>query len=85
MQLEAPRHPLGEQIEVAGETHHIKDIKRVYEGIGLPITSAGATIDEIECVLVPEPWNPHDSNAVAVAVGTNHVGYLPGEMAENYA
>jgi hypothetical protein len=35
--------------------------------------------------LVPEPWNPHDSNAVAVAAGTNHVGYLPSEMAEIYA
>jgi hypothetical protein len=85
MQLEAPRHPLEEQIEVAGETYHVKGIKRVYKEIGLPITSSGANIDNIECVLVPEPWNPHDSNAVAVAAGTNHVGYLPSEMAEIYA
>jgi len=85
MQLEAPRHPLEEQIEVSGETYHVKNIKRVYAEIGKPITSAGATIDEIQCVLVPEPWNPHDSNAVVVAVGTNHVGYIPAEIAEDYA
>ena len=53
--------------------------------MGMPITSAGATIDEIQCVLVPEPWNPHDSNAVAVAVGSHHVGYIPADMAEDYS
>jgi hypothetical protein len=34
---------------------------------------------------VPEPWNPHDSNAVAVVVGDQHVGYLPAELAADYA
>ncbi len=29
IELEAPRHPLEEQIEVAGETYHVKGIKRV--------------------------------------------------------
>jgi hypothetical protein len=85
MQLEAPRHPLEEQIEVAGETYHVKGIKRVYAEVGMPITSAGATIDDVQCVLVPEPWNPHDANAVAVVVGTHHVGYVPADMAEAYA
>jgi hypothetical protein len=50
MQLEGPRHPLEEQIEVAGETYHVKGIKRVYKEIGLPITSSGANIENIECV-----------------------------------
>lgn len=85
MQLEAPRHPLEEQIEVAGETFHVKGIKRVYAELGMPITAAGATIDQVQCVLVPEPWNPHDANAVAVAVGSHHVGYIPADMAEDYS
>jgi hypothetical protein len=85
MQLESPRHPLEEQIEVAGETFHVKGIKRVYAEMGMPITAAGATIDEVQCVLVPEPWNPHDANAVAVAIGSHHVGYIPAEMAEDYS
>ena len=84
-QLEAPRHPLDEQVEVAGETFHVKGIKRVYAEMGMPITSAGATIDEVQCVLVPEPWNPHDSNAVAVAIGAHQVGYIPADMADDYS
>jgi hypothetical protein len=36
------------------------------------------------CFLVPEPWNPHDPNAVAVMVRTFHVGYLPAALAKRY-
>lgn len=83
--LEAPRYPLDEQIEVAGETHHIKGIKRVFAEVGSVITARGTTLEELQCVFVPEPWNPHDSNAVAVMVGQHHVGYVPSELAEDYA
>jgi Protein of unknown function (DUF2510) len=83
--LEPPRHPLDEQVEVAGETYHVKSIKRVFRQFGMPISDGGCTLDEIECILAPEPWNPHDVNAVAVVIGSHHVGYLPAELAADYA
>lgn len=42
-------------------------------------------MDSVECILVPEPWNPHDQNAVAVAVGKHQVGHLPAELAIDYS
>lgn len=83
--LEQPRHPLDEQIEVAGETYHAKDIRRVFQDAGMPITENGVTLKSIRCILVPEPWNEHDPNAVAVMIGQNHVGYLPAELAPSYS
>jgi hypothetical protein len=83
--LEPPRHPLDEQVEVAGETFHVKGIKKVFRESGMPITDAGSTLEDVQCILAPEPWNPHDSAAVAVMVGLHQVGYLPGELARQYA
>jgi hypothetical protein len=83
--LEPPRHPLDEQIEVAGETYHVKSIKRVFQQFGMPISDGGCTLEEVECILAPEPWNPHDPNAVAVMIGSHHVGYLPADLAVDYA
>lgn len=42
------------------------------------------------CRIVPEPDNPHDSNALAVHVATapgvvEHVGYIPRELAAKVA
>jgi hypothetical protein len=82
---EAPRHPLDEQVEVVGETYNAKGIKKVFADAGRPITAGGSTLEEETCVLVPEPWNPHDPNAVAVAVGRHQVGHLPKELAIDYA
>lgn len=82
--LEEPRYPLEEQIEVVGETYRIKDIRRVFEEAGMPITENGVTLKSIRCILVPEPWNEHDPNAVAVMVGQSHVGYLAAELAVSY-
>jgi hypothetical protein len=83
--LEPPRHPLDEQVEVAGETHYVKGIKKVFSAARRPITNAGATLENVECILVPEPWNPYDVNAVAVMVGVHQVGHLPAELAVSYA
>ena len=83
--LDPPRHPLDEQVEVVGETYHVKGLKKVYRDRGLPITERGCTIDDSTCTLVPEPWNPHDGNAVAVLVGEHQVGYLPADLAATYA
>ena len=85
LRLEEPRHPLEEQVEVAGETYAIKGIKRAFQELSVPITSRGNTIEQVQCILVPEPWNPYDPNAVAVTVGRHHVGYLPADLAASYA
>lgn len=77
--------PLEEQIEVAGETYHIRDIKRVFTDAGMAVTTQGVTLDDLECVYVPEPWNPHVPNAVAVMIGRHHVGYIPADLAEDYS
>jgi hypothetical protein len=81
---EEPRYPLDEQIEVVGETYRAKDIRRVFKEAGMPITERGVTLNMVCCILVPEPWNEHDPNAVAVMVGQNHVGYLAAELAVTY-
>jgi Protein of unknown function (DUF2510) len=83
--LEPPRHPLDEQVEVAGETYHVKGIKKVFREHRRPITDAGCTLEDVQCILAPEPWNPHDSAAVAVMVGQHQVGYLPADLACQYA
>ncbi|OBH49280.1 HIRAN domain-containing protein [Mycobacterium sp. E2479] len=82
--LEEPRYPLDEQIEVVGETYHIKGIRRVFEEAGMPITESGVTLKSVRCILVPEPWNEHDPNAVAVMIGQNQVGYLAADLAASY-
>lgn len=85
MRHEPPREPLAEQVEVVGETYRASDTRNLFEGLGLPITNKGVTAEELTCLLVPEPWNEHDPNAVAVAIGTHHVGYLPAALAAEYA
>lgn len=82
--LEEPRYPLDEQIEVVGETYHVKGIRRIFEEAGMPITESGVTLKSVRCILVPEPWNEHDPNAVAVMIGQNQVGYLAAELAAWY-
>lgn len=82
--LEEPRYPLDEQVEVVGETYRATDIRRVFNDAGMPITDRGVTLNLVRCTLVAEPWNEHDPNAVAVMVGTHHVGYLPADLAAGY-
>lgn len=50
----------------------------------MPITERGVTLNSARCILVPEPWNEHDPNAVAVMIGQNQVGYLAGDLAVSY-
>ncbi|WP_332643564.1 DUF2510 domain-containing protein [Aeromicrobium sp.] len=85
LRLEPLRDPLDEQVEVVGETYHVAGIKKVFRGRGLPIPTAGIEVNDSECVLIPEPWNPHDANAVAVVIDGHQVGHLPAELAEQYA
>lgn len=85
MRLEVPRHPLDEQVELAGETHHIKGIRKLFREHKMPIHDGGSTLEDLQCMLVPEPWNPYDPNAVAVMIGSHQVGHLPAELARDYA
>jgi len=76
--------PLDEQIEIVGEQFYPKEIRKLFRECGMPITAAGCTLESEVCFLVPEPWNPHDPNAVAVMVRTFHVGHLPATLARRY-
>jgi hypothetical protein len=68
-----------DDLEVVGELS--------YQG-ALWQLSGGAAGDKIRCdavaVLVPEPTNPHDPNAIAVHIGGYLVGYLPRGVAQEY-
>lgn len=79
------RWPLEEQIEVAGETYHIKAIKTVLKQAGKTVTARGVTLDDVPTYLCPEPSNEFDRNAVLVMVGIYSVGYLPAEIAVDYS
>ncbi|MBB5913587.1 collagen type III alpha [Nocardia transvalensis] len=67
--------------EVVGESHYVDAIRRLFvDGVDEEWTELTATAD-----LVPEPGNPHDSNAVKVVVAGALVGYLPRQDAARYA
>lgn len=76
---------MDEQIEVVGETYNIAGIKKVFRGRGLPIPAKGIEVNDAECILVPEPWNEYDVNAVAVTIDGHHVGHVPAELAARYS
>ncbi len=61
------------EVQVAGESHH----KEVILAAQLGASPDGPLV----AVLVPEPTNAYDSNAIAVYVHGGHVGYLPAEVA----
>ena len=66
-------------LEVVGESNYQDDLWHL---------AGGRSVDRIRCavtaVLVPEPDNPHDSNAVKVLVDRRLVGYLSREDAVAY-
>jgi len=63
----------------------LRRIKKVFREQNMPIHDDGSTLEDLQCILAPEPWNPHDPNAVAVMVGAHQVGYLPAGLARDYA
>jgi len=65
--------------EVVGESHYLPALEKV-------LRVAGRGLDEFEttALLVPEPANRHDPNAVAVVVQHEIVGYLPRNDAVRY-
>lgn len=60
-------------VDVAGESHHVDAIREA-----VARTPAG---EAYTALLIPEPSNPHDPNAVAVNLQGQCVGYLPRDIA----
>lgn len=69
--------PGWEDLEVAGESYHSKEIARLFRSWGL--TEGGVTMRV--ATLVPEPTNRYDKNAVKVLVEGALVGYVPASDA----
>lgn len=74
------------RVPVRGESHYQPALRSSVRG-----RAAGYDFDDhlpVTAVLVPEPANPHDRNAVRVDVvngtGTATVGYLERELAADY-
>lgn len=69
------------RVEVSGESYRQKEIRQLF---GHQPLSYGRELETI-AQLVPEPGNRFDKNAVQVRVDGNLVGYLPRELAGDYA
>jgi hypothetical protein len=61
------------EIPLAGASHHAAAVEETIRGV----LDGG----QMDAVLIPEPDNPHDPNAVAVYMLGGHVGYVPRRMA----
>lgn len=69
------------QQEVIGESHHAKELITIAKNHGGRGTGEVFT----EALLIPEPNNPADRNAIKVMVEGQHVGYIPREDAGAYS
>ena len=67
--------------DVVGESYYADAIRDVF---GSGFRPGGCEL-VTTAQLVPEPWNRHDPDAVAVWVGERQVGYLPRHEAARYA
>lgn len=67
--------------DIVGESNYGREI----HGLLPRRLSASGTEVTVDVVLVREPTNRHDRNAVAVRASTGIVGYLPREEAARYA
>lgn len=68
-----------ETLEVVGESHYQDHLWQIAGGFRLE-----RILYAIEAVLVPEPGNVHDSNAVRVMIDNGVVGYLSRDDAAVY-
>jgi hypothetical protein len=63
--------------EVVGESFYGKDFKKLETFI----KQVDPGEDEVVCILVADPQNKHDKNAVRVMAGDLQLGHLPRETA----
>lgn len=68
-----------ETLEVVGESYRQDDLWQLVGGFSADRVRCAAT-----AVLVPEPENPRDRNAIKVLIDGRHVGYLSREDAVLY-
>lgn len=68
-----------ELVHVVGESNYQDAIRSICGSDG----NSDVALDCV-AVLIPEPHNPHDPNAIGVQVDARHVGYLSREDAVAY-
>lgn len=68
-----------DSLEVVGEAMHQEELWSICEG-----TVGDRIRHDVVAVLIPEPENPYDSNAIAVYVDGQGVGHLKRETARKY-
>jgi hypothetical protein len=77
--IAARLHDGDEDLEVVGESNYQDDLWAL---------CGGSLGDRVRCdtvaVLVPEPDNPHDANAISVRIEGKVVGYLSRQIAATY-
>lgn len=71
----------GFPIAVVGEAYRMDDLWRA---VGAVDDSEKTIRRDLTAVLVPEPNNRYDRNAIAVFISSIHVGYLSREDARRY-
>lgn len=71
--------PGGGPVEVRGESHYQRSLNWICGG-----RTSGGHDHECEAMLVAEPDNPNDRNAVAVHINHRQVGYLARDAAVTY-
>lgn len=69
----------GEDLEVVGESQCQEHLRAICGG-----ASAAKVRHKVIAVLVPEPDNAYDSNAISVQIDGGLVGYLPRDVAAEY-
>lgn len=75
-----PTLKLGTPQPVAGESQY----QEVLERVALGRNGKGTRIRLFTAMLVLEPDNPHDNNAVRVVCAGETIGYVPGDSAPRY-
>lgn len=81
--LELLQRERGEQLlQAVGESHYQAALEEVCGRRGRSWTEVNC---EVTVILVPEPTNDYDANAVMVTVSGRHVGYLSRKDAKAYA
>ena len=80
MSAQSPRTTLlvgARLVNAAGESHYQEALREI-------AGPAAEIAVDTEALLVPEPSNPHDPNAVMVQIDGKLVGYLPRDEAVAY-
>jgi hypothetical protein len=73
--------PGAETLEVVGESHYLTELWTI---VGAEFQPGDHVRYDTVAVLIPEPDNPYDSNAIAVTINGLKVGYLSRDDARRY-